>query len=71
MKIKGFARHFFNEWMRGSAYFYLIYTGGNYLSQKLNIDHIADLLIVLFGCFSVGFVFVFFKQKERDKNERN
>lgn len=70
MKLKSFTRHFLNEWMRISIYFYLIFSGGNYLSQKLNIDHIVDLLIVLFGCFFAGFFFVFFKKKDV-KNEKN
>lgn len=71
MKMRYFTHHFFNEWMKSSTYMFLIFSGANFLESKLNSNNIIDLLIVLLGCFFVGFVFVFFsKKKEEVENEK-
>ncbi len=71
MKIKIFTHRFINNWMRISTYVFLIFSGGNFIGNNLNSNNIINLLTVLFGCFFVGFVFVFFQKKEEVEDERN
>ncbi|MGF6560185.1 hypothetical protein ABIA51_001161 [Erwinia aphidicola] len=50
-------KKFIKKWLNNSIYFFLIFTGGDYLIKNLNLEHATNLASIILCCLIAGLIF--------------